>query len=297
MRLPLLVFVVAVAVAVAQTPDTREYQQAVCPSTPLLELAPSSEHWFEGSMGRRQVRMHLERGGDAVVGVFYDTANWVPLILGGRWSNGDAIEAAGRTEDDVVAGQLHGRISASGFMGSWTPKGRAGTEQVRMKRVPQPQCEHYAGAWRQFSDPRWPVTFSYPASWRLERGDESITLTCPDPSAMAYSDFNIRITQGSTGDEGAGSFTRCAGEWKYGRQCECDNLDACETAEIQEVNGMTVLGGDNMEWRIYCRNGGYVASGFGVDRLILIGDRWFDLSGEGPPSELIETILKTVRRR
>ena len=60
---------------------------------------------------------------------------------------------------------------------------------------------------------------------------------------------------------------------------------------------MTVLSGDEMEWRVYCRNGGYVAQGFGFYRLLLLDDRWSDLSGQGPPSELIETIVKTVRRR
>ena len=295
MRSPLIVF--AVALAAAQAPSTKEYQEAVCPSTPPLEVAPSSEHWFEGFIGRRRVRMHLERGGEAVVGTFYDTANWVPLILGGRWINGGVVEATGRTEDDSVAGRLHGRITTSGFVGSWTPQGRAGTEPVQLKRVAQPECGHYTGAWRQFSDPRWPVTFSYPASWRLEERGDSLTLTCPDPSAMAYLDFNIQITQGSTDDEGAGYFVRCAGKWRYGRQCDCDNLDACRIAEITQENGMTVLCGDEMEWRVYCRNGGYVAQGFGSYRLLLLDDRWSDLIGQGPPSELIETIVKTVRRR
>ena len=42
---------------------------------------------------------------------------------------------------------------------------------------------------------------------------------------------------------------------------------------------------------------GYVAQGFGYDRLLMIDNRWVDLSGQGAPSELIKEIVKTVRRR
>ena len=295
MRFSGLVF--AALAAAAQAPDTKEYQEAICPSTPRLEMAPSSEHWLLGSIGQKQVRIYLERGGEAVVGVLYDAADWVPLLLGGHWTDGGIVELTGRTEHDTLAGQLRGQLAADGLAGSWTPQGAIQKEPVRLKTVPPMKCDEYQGNWLPFSDPRWPVTFSYPASWRLQADGDAVTLTCPDPSVMAYSDFNIRVTHGSSVKEGEGAFTRCAGQWKYGRQCDCDNLGACRDAEISRQNGIAVLAGDEMEWRIYCRNGGYIAQGFGYDRLLLMGSRWVEMSGQGPPSELIAEILKTVRRR
>lgn len=39
--------------------------------------------------------MYLERGGSVVIGAFYNTSDWLPVILGGRWRSGDEIEAGG----------------------------------------------------------------------------------------------------------------------------------------------------------------------------------------------------------
>jgi len=277
-----------------------DYQSAVCPSEPALELDPSSQYWLEGSLGPRRVRMYLGRGGEAVVGVLYDTENWLPLILGGRWKEGGVVELTARIEDTPV-GQLDGRVMTAGFAGFWKPQRNIAIKNgpVRLKTISQPNCTQLTGALRRFSDLQWPVTFSYPDSWRLNVQADALRLTCPDPSAMAYSDFDIKVIQGSLASkgDGAGNFVRCGGTWRYGRFCDCDNLDACKEAEVNHRDGIAILAGDEQEWRVYCRNGGYVASGFGYDRLLLIDNRWVELSGQGPPSELIEEIVKTVRRR
>ncbi|HTQ54383.1 MAG TPA: hypothetical protein VMI94_07985 [Bryobacteraceae bacterium] len=289
------------AIAAAQTPDAKEYQSGVCPSEPPLEAAPGSRHWLEGSIDQKRVRMYLERGGAAVVGVLYDTEQWLPLILGGRWKEGGIVELNARSEG-APAGQLDGRMIPGGFTGSWKPQGKTAIEggAVRLKSISQPNCGQLGGTVRRFHDPRWPVTFSYPGSWRLEAQADSLQLTCPDPSDMAYADFNIRVSQGSLANQGsqAGDFMRCAGTWRYGSSCDCDHLAAtCEVAEVNHSDGITILAGDEQEWRVYCRNGGYVALGSGSDRLLLIDNLWVEFKGQGPPSELIGEIVKTVRRR
>jgi hypothetical protein len=66
---------------------------------------------------------------------------------------------------------------------------------------------------------------------------------------------------------------------------------------MSKWKGMTILDGDQAEWRVYCRGGGYVAQGEGHLRVLLLGDSWVQLIGQGPPSELIGRIVSTVRRR
>jgi hypothetical protein len=296
----LRVLVLVVAIAAAQTPGARRYQSDVCPSEPPLEVTPSSQNWFEGSVGERWVRIYLERGGEAVVGILYDTDTWLPVTLGGRWKKGGIVELTARI-NGAPFGQLNGQVTSGGFAGSWEPQGNIAIKggSALLKTVSQPNCAQFAGALRQFNDPQWPVTFSYPDSWRLDAQVDALTLTCPDPSAMAYSDFDIRVTQGSLAREGAhtGGFVRCGETWRYGPSCDCDNLAACKVAEISYHDDIAIVAGDEQEWRVYCRNGGYVAQGFGYDRVLVIDNRWVDLTGQGPPSELIKEIVKTVRRR
>lgn len=114
---------------------------------------------------------------------------------------------------------------------------------------------------------------------------------------MAYAGFEIRLTQGRRADPEVSDFVQCAGQWRYGPGCDCEKLGDCRAATVSDRKGMTILGGDEMEWRVYCRGGGYIAQGFGCRRVLLINDRWVQLSGQGPPSELVERILATAKRR
>ena len=107
--------------ASAQAPGEKQYQAGVCPRTADLEVSPSQKYWFEGEIGKKHVRMYLERGGDGVVGVFYDTMNWVPLILGGKWiAQQDAIEMIALTERDAENGLLKGQVTAGGITAIWS---------------------------------------------------------------------------------------------------------------------------------------------------------------------------------
>ena len=88
-----------------------------------------------------------------------------------------------------------------------------------------------------------------------------------------------------------------ASQWRYGLGCDCENLDQCRAATVSDRKGMTILGGDEREWRVYCRNGGYVAQGDGHYHVLLIDNRWVQLYGMGPPSGLVERIVATGKRR
>ena len=275
-------------------PPKKDYQAATCPQEPPLEVSPTSEHWLEGALGQKHVRMYLERGGEAVVGAFYDVADWIPLILRGRWMGDGAIEATATTEQDVETGRLKGSVSAAGFTGVWTPKDRP--DQAVRLQASRPSCDG-KGPWRLFQDARYPITFSYPASWRVNVQNNGVTLTCPDASLMVYDGFNIRITQGTTAAEGPSFFVHCGNKWLYGDNCDCDDRSSCQDAEVVHRGPLTILRAAEFGSRIYCRGGGYIALGSGYFGAVLLGQRWLELIGDGPASELVNRILGTARAR
>jgi len=267
-----------------------------CPQEPKLDGVPASDYWLEGTIGKRRVRMYLERGGGVVVGVFYDVADWVPLILRGRWADGDAIELAASTRDDDPIGKLKGRHSATGFVGTWMPEDGSPAQAVRLRPSSQDQCDG-KGPWRRFSDPRWPITFSYPVSWRLETTDESISLTCPDPSLMVYLQYGLGVGQAAKAADNAGEyFVQCGKKW-YADWCDCDDTSACREAQVDYREHMTILRDEQQLWRAHCAGGGYVGLTDGDSVSILLGQRWVTISGPVPPGELIQRILSTVKQR
>ncbi len=113
--------------------------------------------------------MYLERGGEGVVGLFYDKADWKTTLLGGSWAKDDTIQITTSIEgpDLVTSGKLKGRVTVNGFEGVWTPKDSNTSQPVHMKAEPEPPCGGN-GAWRKFSDSKWPITFWYPAAWHLQ---------------------------------------------------------------------------------------------------------------------------------
>lgn len=122
--------------------------------------------------------MYMERGGPEVVGLYYDTADWKPIILGGKWSEDNNFEVTTRLpEPDAVAiGALNGRIISSGtLVGTLIMRAGndGGQEPVAMKRMLQPSCNG-SGVWQKFNNPNVPITFSYPASWHVEIAEPDI---------------------------------------------------------------------------------------------------------------------------
>lgn len=243
--------------------------------------------------------MYLNRGGEVVVGVFYYTENWVPFILGGSWVEGGAIKVGAKPDQDgAEVGQLAGRLTTKGLVGTWKQVGDNIAVPVHLKTVPQPSCDG-KGPWKRFNDPRWPITFSYPASWRVTTDPDGTTISCPDPSLMAYDGFALQLSQGKRTDLELTGFVDCGGQWRQGSDCDCDRHDQvlCQVATVDQRNGMTILGGEAGEWRVYCRGGGYVALGEGDERLILIDDKWVRFYEEGLDSQIVERIARTIKGR
>lgn len=291
--------VVIVATALAQAPTPKQQQTGYCPKTAVLEASPQQQFWFEGTLGKRHVRMYLDRGGDGVVGVFYDTADWVPVLLGGKWMSGptEKMELIARSERDVGLGVMKGRLTANGLVGEWTQGNEDKEIAFHLKGVPQPKCDGKE-PWKSFNDSHWPITFSYPASWHISTAEKSVTLTCPDASWMAYEEQEIHVLQGADEDKEPTDFVQCGEKWIYGYDCKCGReRDGCQTAAAENREGMTVLKADKLEWRVYCRDGGYVGSGWGDRRILTFEDTWIVVEAEGTAAELVERIAGSAKRR
>jgi hypothetical protein len=271
-----------------------DYNAGMCPTTPKLRDNPSKTSWLDGSIGEKSVRMYLEQGGDVVVGAFYYTkSDWTPTILGGRLTANGALDASDKTETNVKTGHLTGRLTANDFVGQWIPQDQSTPLPAFLKAGAQPRCDG-AGAWKRFDDNRWPVTFSYPASWRLETSHDGVKLTCPNPSFIVYDSYEIEFSQGKQSELADLGFHLIETKWMYGRDCD-KTPSACSLISVSRREGMTILGADKQEWRVYCHGSGYVAQGEGHETVLLIGDRWMDLRGEGPPSKLIGRIVATAK--
>src|SRR5581483_1415477 len=283
-----------------------------CPQTARLSENPTdhwTDHWFEGRIGPKLVRMYMRGGGSEVVGLYYDVADWKPILLGGKWTDKGNVQVTISLPDPniVAIGTLNGRIGPSGeLVGTWTTSSEndGGQQSVAMRQVPQPSCSG-SGAWQKFSNPRVPITFSYPASWHVKiaepdipnsEGDKGIVLTCPDPMSLAYSweiDFSPEEMRGDGNVDDFIQFDE--GPWVYG--CDSDSRDLCRKPVVTRRAGITTYRADEIEFRTYCLDTGYVGQGEGHRFLLSFDDKWMQFYGSGPPSEIMDRILATVEIR
>lgn len=299
MRFALVVLFVT-ATASAQTPAPKKYQTGFCPKTAELGTSPRGEYWFEGALGKKHVRVYLNRGGEGVAGVLYDTEGWVPVFLGGKWTGGQsgAMELTARTQRDYEIAEVKEQINEAGeLVGTWTARGEQVGTPFHWKAVTQPRCDGKE-AWKNFHDSHWPITFSYPGSWHVSSTEDSITLTCPDASLMAYDEYEIRVWQGPEANTAASDVVQCGEKWIYGYGCKCGReMDGCKAAVAAEQEGMTVLTADEREWRVYCRDGGYAGLGEGSRRIVTFGDAWIVIEAEGAAGELVGRLAGTAKKR
>ena len=272
--------------------DARNLQTGYCPQTRQLEAAPSQHFFLEGNIGKRHVRMYLDRGGASVVGLFFDLgADWAITLLGGTWNDG-SIDATDATENHPATGQLTATLAGSRMEGQWLPAQSSNPQPVKLHVIPEPHCDGKE-SWKRYEDPDADASFSYPASWRVENTDDSLTLTCADPSAIAY-DQHVVIYGGSGNPSGPTNLLRCSDTWIYGSQCKCTEkgTHACPVAKVSHTRSATVFDVSEHEWRVECLGGGYVGQGEGVDRVLLFGDRWLEITG---PPEIVERLTRTVK--
>jgi len=207
----------------------------------------------------------------------------MPLALDGDWTGpGRLALAEGDPKDDGPKPRFDLEVTRSGATGTWTsPDGE--TVPVRLRRVPKPAP--FKSAIRQprrFDDPRWPVTLTYPAGWRLDVSDSELRLRSPDPFDVLFEN-ELSCTQG-TGvpavpepDEPPVEFVwpffRGRSGWLvnvsgYG---ECED-DRCEPAKVEQSRGASIVRG-NSGYRSY-GPWGYMGAADRESHLILAGDRW-----------------------
>jgi hypothetical protein len=298
-----LMFACCIEAAAQKTADTENIQTGYCPQTHQLEAEPSQKFFFEGMIGGRRVRMYLDRGGSGIVGLFFDIdGNCDTTLLGGTWNNG-LIDVSDAAENHSATERLKASISGNRLMGTWTATGSDHPEPVELVSISEPRCDGKE-EWKRFDDPTWPVSFSYPASWHVEQSGKSVTLTCPDPANLAYDD-QITIYAGTGDPDGPPDepteLLRCGDTWRYGGppSCDCKKPDSlsCGTAKVFHKDSPTILDVSNREWRVYCRDGGYVSQGEGEDRILLLKGTWLEVVGEGRSSEIVERLTTTVRVR
>lgn len=276
----------------------QDLQTGYCPQTHELETEPSQKFFLEGTMGKRRVRMYLDRGGSGVVGLFFDIgAKWETTLLGGTWRDGH-IDASDATESRGATGHLVASLEGDHLTGTWTNLKRDQTEPAEFETISEPRCDGRE-PWKQFQDPDWPVTFSYPSSWHLEESqDDSVVLSCPNPAAIAF-DQHITIYHGTGAPKGPTDLVQCGQSWIYGYQCHCseEGAHSCPTARANRLKIGTMLDVSEREHRIYCLDGGYVAAGEGEDRILLLDDQWLEVNSPYETSGVMNRIIDSIDLR
>src|SRR5258708_1243771 len=83
------------------------------------------------------------------------------------------------------------------------------------------------------------VTFSYPASWRLETSNDGVKVTCPNPSFMAYESYDIEFRQGKQSELADLGFHLIETKWMHGEDCD-KTPSACSFVPVRRREGMTI---------------------------------------------------------
>lgn len=295
----LLILAFAAVAQNSAAPDSQNLQTAYCPQTHPLEVEPSQKFFLEGTVGKRRIRMYLDRGGSGVVGLFYDLDTWRVTEFGGTWNKGQ-IDASDEAESHPATGRLSASFAGKGFIGSWEPVNSKQAEPVNLASIPEPACDGKE-TWTAFHDSSSPISFSYPASWHVDRDQSDVWLTCPDASEIAYAQ-GVLITMGAGKFKGPPEILQCGGDWIYrqtGSKCDCVHRDdfGCHAAKAVRRGSAIVLDAGEHEWRNYCREGGYVGQGYGEDRIILLPHNWIEIMAQGKSSVLVDRFVDSVNER
>jgi hypothetical protein len=267
----------------------------ICPASPELHGESETQSWFEGTFGARFVRLYLDRVGNGVVGTFYSTDDWRPIDIGGEWSANDSltlgivmdVETAPSTESGLTA-----QVIGQELVGDWKQDLTTSTVPIHLHRVSQPQCDG-RGPWRTFSDKQWPIMFSFPADWHVEVNDTELSLTCPDPSWMAYAGVNLTLTK-----SGKNEIPLCGGHWMFaGNDCDREReLDPRTLATVQTAKGITRYSGWGHEHRLYCNIGGYRGQGDGDAEVLQVGETWIEIQAEQGTAQILPKFNESLEK-
>jgi hypothetical protein len=285
---------------------------SVFPTHPVEAQQACPQHWPRGGLhlaGRlngEALAGYLDTGypaqpEDGVSGVLFYPDRWKPSDVG--W--GTVLSVDGTLEPDCSM-RLEDPDGGTWRLHFVTPDSLEGALQrpdggssFALRVVPATDCAA-TGPWRTFSSARWPITFDYPAAWRLAEDSAGVTIACPSAERLAWGGPAIWLKLGSgrdtvvtaDGRSGAriGSFVTFGnGAWLVGDACEePDPGLLCGPARRSEWRGMTVLQGAAGQDRRYRAGGGsYVGQGDGVMRyLFLLGDAWVEIDSQDTPASI-----------
>ena len=113
---------------------------------------------------------------------------------------------------------------------------------------------------------------------------------------IAY-DANIQISlEQPLNDHHVRDFIRFHNHpWQY--YCDEDNRAVCKTPIVKQYRGITIYTADEIEYRMYCINGGYVGQADGHRSMLSFNNTWIRFYGIVQPADLIKKVLLTVRKR
>ena len=273
-----------------------------------MERWPADGLNVAGQFKGEEIRGYLDTGYPAdsengVSGLFFFPRRWSPLQRGTEAALsmiGSLTPDCQLQLEDASGGVWRLRFVGENRLDGTVERSPGDTAPVSLTFAPPKDCSG-RGPWRKFSSADWPVTFEYPASWRLAESEDGIVIECPDAGNLAWGGSAIRLRAGrgreavvtEEGDHGTtvGTFVSFRpGEWLAG---ECRDGDEhtlfCNPARKSVWRGMTVLqgsGGENRHYR--AGGGGYVGQGSFIMSyaFLLRGDRWVSIDSQDPPDSI-----------
>jgi hypothetical protein len=272
----------------------REEYQTACPMA-MRYLKPPCEYFkLEGTIGQSHVAMSLTECQDGLVGLYYYTQYLTPLHLTGKKTKSGVIELIEKSAENET-GTISGSLVDGDFVGQWIgPNGRKPLD-VSLKRRIGDMCD-LKGPVKSFSDPRWPITFDYPASLHLSVDGHRIQLECLDPAAMQYSSNAISITKSKPGSLDF-DYLKCGSRWYFKEslpKCDAD-APTSEPAEVSSRHGLTVLKGRPQEFRLYCSDGGYFGQTYGETAGIVLKKAWINVYAQSDLADVVPAIIESMR--
>jgi hypothetical protein len=268
---------------------------------------------LEGIVGTRQTQAYFDMAplathpGEQVSGVvrFPEQQANEPLAdttIGLRGPlTGDICAVQLKADEDEHVGVWTLRIDSDMRMTGTRRLSDSLTEPVMLSIVPETRCDAVI-EWRTFRSRRWPITFEYPADWRLNEDADDITIECPSIADLANRSSSLIFERGRfrPASFGRGSadhnsfadpywFFRLEGnDWRIGPVgCATDAAhgQGCPPARRSDHNGLTVLQGAAGEHRLYRPGVGYLGQGGGITRFLFIaGDEWVSLDAAAQTS-------------
>ena len=250
---------------------------------------------FAGRLGGRPIQAYLGLGypaqDDGIFGAFLFPDTWTPGASPDEAAFGIDGEFTDTCEIQLIdsgGGTWELRVADGRLIGTRDEPGGQ-SPAVELRVVPETDCSA-RGAWLTFKSQQWPVTFDYPASWRVGEDGRDVVVQCPSAERMANGGNEIWLQLGQGKEpvvaedgrrgEGIDAFVTWGnGQWLIGDGCDdgppADDSFRCRPARKSVRNGMTVLQGSWGEHRLYRIGGGYTGQGPGImSYLFLLGDAW-----------------------